>query len=382
MSLPDFIESNIERLVDEWKEFAKGRLPAAAVMGAGALRNGAESILRAVAADMKAPQSDREQAERSRGQLPERAPALTDTARQHAADRLSAGFTLDQLVAEYRALRGNVMRHWTAEMRTADRQTLEDLARFTEAMDQSLSEAIKWFNDGLERSRNVFVGVLGHDLRNPLNAAMAATDLQLMTDNPDTQRRSTEKIRRNLHRMTNMINDLLDFTRTRLGERLPIEPRPGDLSEACHEILEAFELSDHGREVQLACTGDLTGTWDPDRIKQLLSNLVRNALEHGRDDTPVKLTAAGGGEDVVLSVHNHGPPIPRDKQHVIFDPLTRGDVGTTQNPRLPGNLGLGLYVVKQIAEAHGGTVELSSTAQSGTTFQVRLPRAPGNETAP
>lgn len=370
MTLADFIERNMGRLLAEWDEFANTRLPAASGMDSDELRDGAEEILSAVAADMRAAQSKQAQREKSRGERPGSAPAVTETAQQHAVERLRGGFTLDQLVAEYRALRASVVSQWTAELGPADREKLNELVRFNEAMDQSLTEAIGWFHQQLDQARHLFIGMLGHDLRDPLNAAMAATELQLLASEAEAHRQQTERVRRNLYRMADMIGSLLDFTRTRLGERLPLDPKPTDLKETCREIVEAFERPD--REIRLECAGDLTGNWDEGRLKQLVSNLISNALEHGKRGAPVPVTARKENGEVLLSVHNEGPPIPPENHRTIFDPLAHGDVDAG-NERSAGGIGLGLYIVKEIAEAHGGTVDLESTVEYGTTFTVRLP---------
>jgi signal transduction histidine kinase len=375
VALSDFIEENIETLVTEWEAFAKTRLPAAEMMDSGALRNNAEAILRAVAADMTSPQSGEQQKQKSEGGRPQPHSDLCMTARQHAAERLAAGFTLDQLVSEYRALRATVVRRWTSDMAHANRATLNELVRFDEAMDESLTEAIRWFHNGLERARHVFVGILGHDLRDPLNAALAAAQVQLAVGDPEARRKSAEAIKKNLHRMARMIDDLLDFTRTRLGERLPMAPQPLDLSGLCKDIVETFALSHPEREIRLRRRGDVSGTYDPERIRQLLSNLIKNALQYGAPATPVTLEARGEADEVILAVHNDGPRISQEKLHVIFDPLIRGD-GENSGAGQPRNLGLGLYIVRQIVEAHGGSVEVESTAEHGTTFVARLPREP------
>lgn len=339
------------------------------------LRDGAEAILRAVAVDMRTLQSGEHQRQKSRGFRPSNAPAVTETGKAHAEDRLSSGFTLNQLVSEYRALRASIVRRWTTEMGQNGSQHLNDLVRFNEALDQSLTEAIRWFDEGTERSRSLFLGILGHDLRDPLSAAASAIELQLVTrDDEDAHREATEKVRRSLARMEGMIRDLLDFARTRLGSPMPLAMKPTDLKEICREVVEAFELSHRGRRINLECTGDLTGTWDADRIHQLLANLIKNALEHGDSDKPVTVTAQGEADGIVLSVHNAGPPIPRETRHTIFEPLTRADIGIGLHNAV--SLGLGLYVVKQVAKAHAADVEILSALGEGTTFTLRLPRFP------
>lgn len=374
MSFSDFIEKNMERLLSEWEEFARTHLPAAGVLDREQLRNGAEAILRAVAADMRMLQSDEHQKQKSRGLRPGNAPAVTETGKAHALDRLGSGFTLNQLVSEYRALRASVIRYWTAEMGDSDREQFDELVRFNEALDQSLTEAIRWFDQGAERSRNLFLGILSHDLRDPLSAAVAAIELQRVTrHDEDAHRKATDKVRRNIAHMESLIQDLLDFARTRLGSPMPLALESADLSAVCREVVELFQLSHPERDIVLDCRGDLTGTWDADRIHQLLANLLRNALEHGAPDRPVTVTAAGETDEVVVSVHNSGPPVPPELRHTIFEPLTRADSGGNSLTR---NLGLGLYIVRQIARAHAAHLDIHSNAEDGTTFTVRLPRTP------
>ena len=376
MKFSDFIENNVERLLADWEEFAKTHLPAAGVLGSEQLRNGAEAILRAMAADLRTEQSEWEQARRSQGLRPFHAPGVTETAKAHASDRFSTGFTLNQLVSEYRGLRASVIRHWMSEAVGGDRSQLHELVRFNEALDQSLTEAIRWFDQGAERSRDLFLGILGHDLRDPLSTAAAGIELQrVMRENERAHTDATEKVRRSLDRMEGMIEDLLDFARTRLGSPLPLAVEEADLGEVCREVVEAFELSHTGSAISLECRGDLTGMWDSDRVQQVLSNMIKNALEHGISCTPVTVTAYGEADAVVLSVHNAGPPIPAERRHTMFEPLTRADIPA--GARTAGSLGLGLYIVKQIAKAHGTDVDITSSAHEGTTVSVRLPRSRG-----
>ena len=377
MSLPEYIESNMERLLSEWIEFARTRLPASDVMDTEALLNGARLLLHAVVADIKSAQSETQRKVKSRGESDFNSTDLGKIAKEHAHDRLKAGFTLDQLVSEYRALRATVIRGWTSEMGAADRPMLDELVRFNEAMDQSLTDAIRWFNEGLERTRDIFLGVLGHDLRDPLNTALTATELQRLTEgDPDARRHASDAATRSLHRMADMIHHLLDFARTRLGGPLPISLGSADMGKVCREIVEALELAHNGRNIRLHLSGDLTGRWDSGRIKQVASNLIRNALQHGDATSPVDVAAQAETDQVVLTVYNEGPSIPSDRQYTIFDPFTHGMASDEPNVRQPGRLGLGLYIVKQIIDAHGGSMEVQSGAPGGTTFTVKLPKDP------
>lgn len=378
MTLPDYIEQNLERLLTEWLEFARTRLPASDFMGTGALIDGSKELLCAIAADMRTLQKESERTAKSRGERDAKKSPIGKSAHAHTNNRLKAGFTLDQVVAEYRALRASVIRCWTTDTRPVDQQMLDELIRFNEAMDQSLTEAIRWYNQELERMRDTFIGVLGHDLRDPLSAALAANELQrLAAGKPEVQLDANKAAERNLQRMISMIHDLLDFARTRLDGDLPLSLRDADMKAICTEIVEALELSTGSHEIRLAFSGDLTGRWDTDRIQQVLSNLVKNAVEHGNVKSPVEVSAQGEENEVVLTVQNQGTPIPLDQQHVLFDPFRHKLADDKDDERQPDRVGLGLYIVKQVTDAHGGSLELKSTAESGTAFTVRLPRKPG-----
>jgi signal transduction histidine kinase len=145
------------------------------------------------------------------------------------------------------------------------------------------------------------------------------------------------------------------------------------MKEVCEEISEALKVTYPDRELHVHCDGDLQGQWDADRLKELLTNLTKNALEYGKRDAPVSVSACAEATEVVLSVHNWGTPIARERHATIFDPLKRGAIDK-QEHRSPDSMGLGLYIVKAITEAHGGTVHLTSDQEAGTTFTVRLPR--------
>lgn len=376
MPLANFIEENLDDLVAEWSEFARAELPSTGAIDEKSLREGAAAILSSIVEDMRAARTAEQRSAKAQGKRPDDAPKITASAHDHAAERLKSGFTLDQLVAEYRALRASVFRGWTTRNGlNTGQQVFDELLRFDQAMDHSLAEAVSWFNEGVERARDVFVGVLGHDLRDPLSAARAAAELEsFCDDDPEQRRMANENLLRNLDRIADMLDGLRDFARTRLGGQLPISPDTTDLKEVCDEIADSFEMTEAGPGIRREYSGDLTGVWDAQRIKQLLSNLTKNAFNYGASKTPVTVAAQGEGEQVTLSVHNFGPPIPEEKQPTIFDPLIRGADKDQEQQRSGESLGLGLYIVKEIAEAHGGSAEVVSDDSTGTTFTVRLPR--------
>jgi PAS domain S-box-containing protein len=214
--------------------------------------------------------------------------------------------------------------------------------------------------------RERFIGIVSHDLRNPLGAIALATDVMLHRGRLDgVDQQAVARIVASSARMTRMILQLLDFTRVRLGGGIPLEAKPIDLRDVYRDVVEEF-----GTAVRLEVEGDVTGSWDPDRLTEALSNIARNAVEHAAPGTPVVARAHVEGAEVVVEISNQGEPIPPELIPFIFDPFRRG-----KRDRLAGgNLGLGLYIAKQIALASRGTLD-ARCGDGETTFVMRLPRA-------
>ncbi len=225
-----------------------------------------------------------------------------------------------------------------------------------------------------EEFREQFIGMLGHDLRNPLNAlSVSAQQLQRRGGLDERQAQLTQRILTSSERMDRMIRQLLDFARTRLGGGIPVLRTPGDVFDVARRTLDELRASHPGRVLMLEVVGDGRGDWDVDRLEQALGNLVANALKYSPADSPVVVRAEGGEGGVVVSVHNQGAPIPAEELPHVFDAWRRGRKSRPESG-LAGGLGLGLHITRQIVQAHGGQVQVSSSAQSGTTFTVRLPR--------
>jgi signal transduction histidine kinase len=183
------------------------------------------------------------------------------------------------------------------------------------------------------------------------------------------------QIARNADVMARMIGDLLDYTRTRLGAGMPVSPVRMDLGVLCHDLFDEFRSAHPTRQMNFACDGDVTGDWDADRLRQAVSNLMGNAVQHGNEDDPVELKLTGEASDVVVVVHSGGPPIPPGELTKIFDPLVRGSGADHPLRHRAGSIGLGLYIAREIARSHGGRIDVTSSAPAGTTFTVRLPRS-------
>ena len=224
--------------------------------------------------------------------------------------------------------------------------------------------------------RERMMGILGHDLRNPLSAVHALATLLLRRgDLPETARKSLAEIDRAGERMLEMIGTLLDLTEARFTESVPIAPVETDLHAVCRAVVGELLAAEPRRSIELDLRGDGRGTFDPARMAQVVSNLVANALEHGAGDRRVRLSVDGDGEELVLAVQNQGPAIPPELMRVMFEPFSRGS--TRRDGSRPSGLGLGLFIVSQVVHAHGGVIAVDSTAERGTTFTVRLPRARG-----
>ncbi|WNG36203.1 GAF domain-containing sensor histidine kinase [Archangium violaceum] len=219
--------------------------------------------------------------------------------------------------------------------------------------------------------REQLIGIVSHDLRSPLNAiSLSAATLMRRTDLDDRARRGLTRILDSADRANRLILDLLDFTQVRMGKALPMQRKPMDLHMLAQQVVDEMQLAAPERPLVLHCEGDGRGDWDGDRIAQVLTNLLTNALKYSPADADIRIETRGEEEAVLLRVSNGGAPIPAHLLPTLFEPLTRG----TQSGSEQRSIGLGLFIVDQIVRAHCGTVEVHSTVEAGTTFGVCLPR--------
>jgi signal transduction histidine kinase len=373
MRLAEFISDNTEAILTEWEAFATTLLPAASDLSSLALRDHAPQILAAIVKDIATAQTREQQAEKSKGRAPREVGAPETAAQTHAVLRARTGFDIEQLVAEYRALRASVLRLWL-DSEPAGGPGVEDLMRFNEAIDQAIAESVGHFHLEVEQSRNLFLGMLGHDMRTPLNAIVATAGYLAALNAGGQVSAAAERLIRSGGSMRALLDDLVDFNRSQLGLGINIAPTDIDLKEELADELEQLRRAHADRPLELNVAGDVTGRWDSRRLKQVLRNLVSNAIEYGYRDAPVRVTLAGAGSEVRLEVANHGPCIDPSVQAQLFNPLRRGLTPDAAREH-PDGLGLGLFIVRAIVTAHGGNVEVrSSGEQGGTTFAVMLPR--------
>lgn len=374
MRLSEFIVLHAEQIVDEWELFAQTLTPAADTLNRTQLRDHAHSILLAAARDMNTRQSASEQAAKAKGEGPEKTPSLDQAAASHGELRHTVGFDLVQMTSEFRHLRACVIRLWVDSVPTPQRADLQDMIRFNEAIDEALAESTAAYAEQVARSRDIFLAILGHDLRAPLQAVNMSSEMLLRKAQLDNQGLSLlGNIRNGARHMGAMVSDLLEFVRSRLGSSLPIDPKPMSLADAAREAIDEACAGRPECNPALIIHGDTHGQWDRGRVDQLLQNLIGNALQHGTHSQAVTLTLKGTADSVELRMHNYGPSIPEAALGTVFDPLVRSaneEPGSTST-----SLGLGLFIVKEVVLAHRGSIEVTSSEADGTTFTVVLPRS-------
>ena len=383
MKLSLFITAHLKEILFEWDIFAKSLFPAPITPSPLILRDHAREILLEVVSDIEKSQTAAQQKEKSERQLADDLDRSTPAA-VHGALRQAIGFTLVQLTSEYRALRATVLRLWTPHMPPHTAETSRDMMRFNEAIDQALAESVVTYSENADRTRDTFLAILGHDLRSPLFTLSLASDFLTRPSIGTTETRHMgARIARSTSNMTAMINDLVEYARTQLGGRIPLTLQPENLHAICQAALDDARAGHPGCPFKLEGSGDLAGCFDAPRLQQLFSNLLNNAAQYRSDTHPVTITAQGDADTVTVRICNFGPVIPAASLQAIFDPLVQLSVEDGASKGAPSSsMGLGLFIVREITEAHGGTISVASSEQSGTVFTVTLPRAPaGTETA-
>jgi signal transduction histidine kinase len=375
MRLSVFINQQREPILVEWEMFARKLGTITESMDIEALRDHASEMLTVIAADLETPQSERQQRQKSVGDAPDESFEPPTAAEEHGADRAERGFSIDEMVSEYRALRASVIRLWMQTGDTLADTDIADMTRFNEAIDQALAESVARYTADLTESREMFIGILGHDLRTPIGAIITSSTFMMETGELEEPHRTlTARIASSSRRMERMIGDLLDLTRSRLGGGIPITRGWMNMEAVVRESVGELAAMHDESTVEIDATGDLRGRWDAGRLTQVMSNLIGNALEHGATGSPTTISLQGLKTEVTVAVHNHGPPISPSMIGRIFDPMKRRQTRGGRGRGADSHLGLGLYIAERIVSAHGGTVEVKSSATAGTTFTVHLPR--------
>lgn len=367
MNLDTFILSSMEEILSSWEAYARTLLP---LNGTDrlALRDHAEEILRAAVDDMRSEQSREAQSTKSLGEGL-RISAERTAAETHALLRARSGLTVVQLVAEYRALRASVLAKF-ADTGAVGAATLVEVGRFNEAIDQAIAESVSYFTAETEQWRNIFLGVLGHDLRGPLNAILMSASLISRISRDEPVLKTTQSVVRSGERMRELLDDLLNYSKTSLGVGIEVHPREVDVASACREELSQLSKALPACEFVYEGPEQLLAIVDASRIRQVVSNLVINASKYGDVSKPVTLRLASDTAATTISVENFGERISTVTSAKMFNLAQRGDDSELELSRT--SLGLGLFIVQEVAKGHGGSAT-SEYRNGQNVFTVRLP---------
>ena len=373
MKLDAFIRSHMESILREWESFAR-TMGGVQLEGALALRDHAEKMLLAIAKDLGKPQSAAKRDRKSQGDA---TPAAKKTAAsKHGELRFTSQFSICQLAAEFRALRATVVRLGNQKSPIDG----DEMVRFNEGIDQALAESIEAFATRSNSARDLFIGVLGHDLRAPLATIGSAADVMLALPQSPSGLQLGGSIKRAARHMAGMIDNLCNYTRIQLGDGLHTKLAMVELADLCNDAIVDARTAFPDSEFELVVTGVARGSFDPVSLRQLVTNLFVNAAQHGERGVPIKVELKVTRKQVVLSVTNRGRVIAEKELASLFQPLVRhADTDTSDMGRT--SLGLGLFIAHAVATAHGGDIEASSSPAGLTRFVVTLPMRSGQEIA-
>jgi len=375
MKLSHFIKAHIEEILTEWESFAWTLHPPTSDLTVLALRDRARQILESIALDIETVESPEQQYKKSQGKAPELAGGGESAASMHGTEQQAGGFSLVQLVAEYRALRATVLRLWLPRIALVTPETSNDMMRFNETIDQALAESAATYTNRAARTRDTFLAMLGHDLRSPLAAMTLAGDfLSMQNLGQERMNKVGVQIKRSAATMTTMVNDLLQYARTQLGGELPIERHQANMREICQSALNDASAAHPDCMFSLEASGELIDFFDSVRLNQVFANLLNNAAQYRTKDHPVTMLAQGELGAIVVQVKNRGPIIPPESLEAIFNPLIQLPQQGDDTDQPSTSIGLGLFIAREITVAHGGTIWAESNEISGTVFTVRLPR--------
>lgn len=378
MKLSRFIMLHLEDILTEWEAFAKTLQPASGNMSAEELRDHGKQILEQISKEIDSKQSDKEQEIKSKGLAPD-ANDIHTAAGIHGTVRQESGFTMLQLIAEYRAMRACVLKLWMPEIKEITEANSQDMLRFNEAIDQALAESAATFEKRAGRMRDTFLAILGHDLRSPLaTMSMAGDYLTRAEVSTEGGAQVGARVKRSAATMSAMVNDLLEYARKQLGGKMPIARQLADMKQICQAAIDDASAAHPDCKFEMLTAGELLDDFDTARLQQVFSNLLSNAAQYRGKDRLVTISAQGGDDGVTVKIINHGPVIKPESLEAIFDILVQLP-NDERSDRPSTSLGLGLYISREITEAHGGTIDVESSDDSGTIFTIKLPKGGGAE---
>ena len=357
-AVSDHLRAEVDEIAKHWEQAALRRLPHLQQLDRQALIDHVPEFIFGLAAWVEG-----DEAVGRRG--------FEALAEGHAVQRLGHGIDLHSLSTEYQILRNVILQHLMHV--ESSRSVRESLVRLNDGIDYAVNEAVMRYSKSRDLIRERFVGILGHDLRVPLSAVtLAAAQIAAHPCTEPKHGRMAATIQHSSDRMVRMIADVIDFTHAHLGQGIPASAELEDLGEISEEAVSELRLTHPGRDLRVELAGDLRGHLDRDRVIQALSNLIGNAIQHGKDPIIVSAREASDRGAIVTQVKNFGTRIPPELAARLFDPFRVGHEGANR-PRT--NLGLGLYIVQQIALAHGAACTVRSDEKE-TTFEITWPRVP------
>jgi signal transduction histidine kinase len=366
--LAGFLEAHAAEILDDWQLFAASLPHDGEPLDTVEARDHGPAILRTIVQALQQPQP----AALSAADLSSADFGPPTTASQiHADTRRLQGFGVDAIVSEYRALRASVLAHWRRAGGGTHARDTADLARFDEAIEQAIAEAIGLYVRQTKSATDLFIGILGHDIRNPLGTILASAEY--LVRSRQLTAGTAAPILNAAARIHGIIEQTMDFSRTQSHGAMPVRRVAGDLGALLEKVVQETRVRHPDRPLLYDAAPGLHGSWDEQRLAQVLSNLLGNAMAYGSRHGVVTVRAWSEAGHGCFSVHNHGVPIPAEEQHHIFEPLVRGHAAIVER-RGRGGLGLGLYICREIVRAHDGTMAVESSPDEGTTFSVRLPR--------
>lgn len=374
MTLHKFINEQMTAILAEWTSFARKTDPAGN-MSELALRDHAAEILRTIAADMATRQTPTAQREKSQGAA-DTAIGDETAAATHGRMRYDNNFSLLELSAEFRALRATVLRLWLPKIAAMTEAHAYEMVRFNEAIDQALAESIVTYSSRADQTRELFLAILGHDLRAPLATVSLTADLLLRsTALPAPCQPQVLRMRRSARIMSSMVDDLLGYARTQMGAGMPMHAEHIDITACCRAAIEDASSMFPRCEFRGNFSGALSGDFDGVRIQQLISNLLINAAQHGSKDHAIDFKAVGDEAGITFTVRNFGAVIPGPLLSTMFEPLVQLEPDDKEDAVLRTSMGLGLFIASETALAHKGTISAASNATDGTVITVTFPRA-------
>jgi hypothetical protein len=360
MSLRLFLHESLDDILSEWEK--EGGLPAT---GLTARRLHFGQVLRAVADEMNrisANAATAVAAAAAEASEPQRRGEPGEAPHSHAA----------QLVDDYASLRASVLRQWRQKHPSPSAADLDELVHFNEAMDRSLAELSATFSPSHAQPNALFLGVLNHELRTLVASILMSGQVLTHRATPGSaEAKAAQRILRSCEQLRQTLDALSDFTNVRLGTQIEIDRVEDDMGVLCRQALDEYARTDRERKVRLSSDGDLHGNWDAARIRDAIRGLIANSARLASRGSAVTIVVDGhAADEVTVTVHGDGTPIDLDTLRTIFDPVARVE---SDNATYAG-LGLGLFIVRKVVDAHGGQVRVDAAPEQGTTFTVVLPR--------